>query len=121
MNLLPACTRSLLEPLLAGQPRSTRQQFAAPPAPPLGGDVEAAGGGGGGGGAAWAGARELIEEPPVQYVQSSLWDTTINLTNAILGAGMLAMPRAFAGLGVLGGGAAPGVAAGVGCWALSEV
>lgn len=55
--------------------------------------------------AAWAGPRELLlEEPPTQFVQSSLWDTTINLTNAILGAGMLAMPRAFAGLGVLGGG-----------------
>ncbi len=30
---------------------------------------------------------------------------SVNLTNAILGAGMLAFPRAFAGLGLLGGGA----------------
>ncbi|KAL4422665.1 hypothetical protein ABPG75_008862 [Micractinium tetrahymenae] len=55
--------------------------------------------------AAWAGAQHLVEEPTPRFVQSSLWDTTVNLTNAVLGAGMLAMPRAFAGLGVLGGAA----------------
>ncbi|KAI7845763.1 hypothetical protein COHA_000677 [Chlorella ohadii] len=55
--------------------------------------------------AGWRLATEVFEEPPVQYKQSSLWDTTVNLTNAILGAGMLAFPRAFAGLGLLGGGA----------------
>ena len=53
--------------------------------------------------AAWAAVHEVFEEPPRAYPQSSLWDTTMNLTNAILGAGMLALPHAFAGLGVLGG------------------
>jgi hypothetical protein len=45
-----------------------------------------------------------MEESAPQFRQSSLWDTTINLTNAILGAGMLSLPHAWAGLGVLGGG-----------------
>ncbi|KAL4448998.1 hypothetical protein ABPG77_007715 [Micractinium sp. CCAP 211/92] len=55
--------------------------------------------------AAWVGAQAIVEEPAPRFVRSSLRDTTVNLTNAILGAGMLAMPRAFAGLGVLGGAA----------------
>lgn len=36
--------------------------------------------------------------------QSSSRSATINLTNAILGAGMFALPRTFAGLGLAGGG-----------------
>lgn len=50
-------------------------------------------------------ATEVFEEPPPRYLQSSLRATSINLTNAVLGAGMLAMPHAFAPLGILGGGA----------------
>ena len=45
----------------------------------------------------------LVEEPLPRYQRSSLWATTVNMTNAVLGAGMLALPHAFAGLGVLGG------------------
>ena len=74
-------------------------------------DVEAAAAGGGEAGAlvglaagGWDTAREVVEEPPPRFWKSSLSDTTVNLTNAILGAGMLALPHAFAGLGVLGGG-----------------
>jgi hypothetical protein len=52
---------------------------------------------------AWTAAREVFEEPPPRFVQSSLFATTSNLTNSILGAGMLTLPRAFAGLGVVGG------------------
>ncbi|KAI3430398.1 hypothetical protein D9Q98_004993 [Chlorella vulgaris] len=48
-------------------------------------------------------AHVLIEELPALNPHSSLWDTSVNLTNAILGAGMLALPHAYAGLGVSGG------------------
>jgi amino acid permease len=51
----------------------------------------------------WSAARPVFEEPPTAFPQSSLWDTTVNLTNAVLGAGLLALPHAYAGLGVLGG------------------
>ena len=37
----------------------------------------------------------LVEEPPPRYQRSSLWATTVNMTNAVLGAGMLALPHAF--------------------------
>ncbi|EFN52375.1 hypothetical protein CHLNCDRAFT_138809 [Chlorella variabilis] len=53
--------------------------------------------------AVWAAVQEVFEEPATQFPQSSLWDTTMNLTNSILGAGLLALPHAFAGLGVAGG------------------
>lgn len=68
-------------------------------APPHPADVEAAVQSGG----LWAAARTVFEEPPTAFPQSSPWDTVVNLTNAILGAGLLALPRAYAGLGVLGG------------------
>lgn len=102
--LLPWCRleEPLLPPVQQREQEKQRQRHAAHSA----GDPEAAllaaadGGATGG----WQAAREVFEELPPQYMQSSLWDTTINLTNAVLGAGMLAMPHAFAGLGVLGGG-----------------
>lgn len=100
--------------------------------------------------AGWSAVQEVFEEPPSRFTQSTLWDTSMNLTNATLGAsvcwaggwakdstpcraaegtlhpaggsydghlippacppppqpagaGMLAMPHAFAGLGVIGG------------------
>lgn len=42
---------------------------------------------------------------PLQHVAVASLPRSVNLTNAILGAGMLAFPRAYAGLGLLGGGA----------------
>lgn len=49
------------------------------------------------------GARAELEELPPASPASSLPIAWTNASNAILGAGMYALPRAFAGLGLLGG------------------
>lgn len=96
----PSCR--LNEPLLPtasspGHGPNTSKSGQALPRPT---DVESAGRSAA---SLWSAARPVFEEPPTAFPQSSLWDTTVNLTNAVLGAGLLALPHAYAGLGVLGG------------------
>ena len=48
-----------------------------------------------------------------QVQRSTLLQSTLNLTNVILGAGMYALPHAFAGLGLAGGSALVAAVGGV--------